>query len=141
MKFFLITATLVTAAISFPAYSADVGLSLSIGQPGFFGQIDIGNFGRPQLIYRQPVVIERVSVDRPPIYLHVPRSHARNWRRHCREYNACGERVYFVNDNWYKHQYVPRYQKQQRELRGEHNNDQRGGKNQNQRGNDRNRDN
>jgi len=25
----------------------------------------------------------------PPVYLHVPPGHAKNWRKHCREYNAC----------------------------------------------------
>ena len=49
-------------------------------------------------------------MDRPPIYLHVPPGHAKHWRRHCGEYNACGERVFFVQDGWYNREYVPRYQ-------------------------------
>jgi hypothetical protein len=35
-------------------------------------------------------------------YQQVPPGHARNWRKHCREYNACGERVYFVQNDWYR---------------------------------------
>ena len=96
--------------VSAPALAADLAVSLSIGQPGFYGQIDIGDYPPPQLIYRQPVMVERVMIERPPIYLRVPPGHAKNWRKHCREYNACGERVYFVQNNWYQREYVPRYQ-------------------------------
>jgi len=108
MKRLLFAAAL--AAVTAPAVGADVGVSISIGQPGFYGRIDIGDYPQPQVIYRRPVVIERVPVARPPIYLHVPPGHAKNWRKHCREYNACGERVYFVRDYWYDREYVPRYQ-------------------------------
>lgn len=102
----------IAAAIAIPALAADVGVSVSIGQPGFYGRLDIGGYPPPQLIYREPIVIERVPVDRPPVYLRVPPGHAKKWRKHCHEYNACGERVYFVRDNWYNREYVPRYQKQ-----------------------------
>ena len=120
--------------VSAPALAADVAVSLSIGQPGFYGQIDIGDYPPPQLIYRQPVMVERVMIERPPIYLRVPPGHAKNWRKHCREYNACGERVYFVQNNWYQHEYVPRYQERHgnrheeyREVRrDEHRDDYRG---------------
>jgi len=109
MKYLLFAAILATAAI--PAFAADVGVSISVGQPGFYGQIDIGGYPPPRLIYREPRVIQRIAVNRPPVYLHVPPGHARNWRKHCHEYNACGERVYFVRDSWYDREYVPRYQK------------------------------
>ena len=32
-----------------------------------------------------------------------------DWRKHCHRYNACGQPVYFVQDNWYNDVYVPRY--------------------------------
>lgn len=54
-------------------------------------------------------MVERVARDREPIYLHVPPSYARNWRNHCDEYDACGERVYFVQDSWYTHEYAQHY--------------------------------
>ncbi|BBP01514.1 hypothetical protein [Sulfuriferula nivalis] len=114
MKRFLIAATLVTAAIATPTFAADVGVSVSIGQPGFYGRLDIGGYPPPQVIYRQPMVVQQVSRDRPPIYLRVPASQTKHWEKHCRKYNACGERVYFVKDNWYRHDYVPYYQNQQR---------------------------
>ena len=88
--------------------AANVGVSVAVGQPGYYGRIDIANFPQPQLIYAQPVVIEPVPVGvvGPPLYLHVPPGHAKNWRKHCGKYNACGQPVYFVSDNWYNNVYV-----------------------------------
>ena len=119
MKRLLITAALISASAATPAMAADVGVSVSIGQPGFYGRIDLGGFPPPPVVYSQPVVVERVVVERPPLYLRVPPGHARHWREHCREYNACGERVFFVQDNWYKREYAPRYQERHREERRE----------------------
>jgi len=118
MKRLLFAAALALATA--PALATDVGVSISIGQPGFYGRIDIGGYPPPQLIYREPIVIQRVAVNRPPIYLHVPPGHAKNWRKHCSAYNACGERVYFVQSNWYEREYVPRYQKQHRDRGDDH---------------------
>lgn len=108
MKRLFIAAALTLAAAS-PTLAADVGVSISIGEPGFYGRIDIGDYPQPRLIYREPRVIYREAA-RAPIYLHVPPGHAKNWRKHCGKYNACGERVYFVQDSWYNQVYVPRYQ-------------------------------
>lgn len=117
MKRLIFAAAMVAATA--PVFAADVGVSINIGQPGFYGRIDIGDYPQPQLIYRQPVFIDQVAVGRPPIYLHVPPAHARHWKRFCHQYNACGERVYFVQSNWYNREYVPRYQQLHREHRGE----------------------
>ena len=78
MKRYLFAALLGAAA---PAMATDVGVSISVGQPGFYGQIDIGNMPRPVVLYPQPVVIQPVRVVQPvqPIYLHVPPGHAKNW--------------------------------------------------------------
>ena len=94
-----------------PALAADVGVSVSVGQPGFYGRIDIGDGPRPRLLHAQPIVVEPVPVGvaRRPIYLRVPPGHAKNWRKHCHRYHACGEPVYFVQDSWYNEVYVPRY--------------------------------
>lgn len=98
------------------AFAADVGISVSIGQPGFYGQIDIGHAPRPQLIYAEPVIVERVvHEERPPLYLYVPPGHAKHWERHCHEYHACGERVYFVDEDWYNTVYAPRYRERHEE--------------------------
>ncbi len=114
MKRFLIAIGIAAASITTSAVAADIGASISIGQPGFYGQLDIGGYPPPQVIYSQPRVVQPVLIDRTPIYLRVPQDHARHWRRHCAEYNACGERVFFVQDNWYNQQYAPRYQEQHR---------------------------
>lgn len=109
MKRFLLAAAVAATAV--PALATDVGVSITVGQPGFYGRIDIGNFPPPQLIYPQPIVIQPVPVGvvRQPIYLRVPPGHAKNWRKHCGRYNACGQPVYFVHDTWYNEVYVPRY--------------------------------
>ena len=112
-------AGLIAASIITPAIGADVGVSVSIGQPGFYGHLDIGDFPAPRVIYAQPRIIEQGGMGDPPVYLRVPPGHARNWRKHCREYNACGEQVYFVKDDWYNREYAPRY----REQHGENVND------------------
>jgi hypothetical protein len=131
MKRLLFATALAFATL--PALAADVGVSISIGQPGFYGQIDIGGYPPPQVIYQEPRIIQRVSMNSPPIYLNVPPGHARNWRKHCREYGACGERVYFVQNDWYDREYVPHYQKQHRDRRDdrrdEHRDDHRGKQN------------
>lgn len=129
-KLFIVALALTASA----AIAADIGVSLSVGQPGFYGQIDIGDYPQPQLLYRQPIYIDPYGRGRPPIYMHVPPGHAKNWSKHCREYNACGERVYFVQDNWYQREYVPRHQERhgghpegrRDEHRDEHRGDERG---------------
>ncbi len=107
MKRLLMAMTIAAAALSAPA-SAQV--SINIGQPGFYGRLDIGGFPPPPLLFPEPMMIQRVPVGRPPLYLRVPPGHARDWRRYCHRYGACGERVYFVQDNWYRQEYAPRYQ-------------------------------
>lgn len=117
---------LLLASLAFTqARAADVGVSVSIGEPGFYGQIDIGDFvPRPQVVYAQPVIIHPVPVyERPePVYLHVPPGQAKKWSRYCGRYDACGRPVYFVRDNWYNNVYVPKY-KEHREHGGGHGND------------------
>lgn len=81
-----------------PYVNATVEGALS---PGVYGRIEIGNAPPPALIYAQPVIIQRppVLVQQAPLYLHVPPGHAKNWSKHCRRYNACGQPVYFVRVN------------------------------------------
>jgi len=125
MKRLLFAVALAVAAV--PVLAVDVGVSVSIGQPGFYGQIDIGGHPPPQLIYSAPRVMYQSALQRPPIYMNVPPGHAKNWRKHCRRYNACGDRVYFVQNNWYEREYVPHYQK--REGHHRDNDDHRGKQN------------
>jgi len=99
-----------TVAASFAASAQDVGVSVHVNQPGIYGRIDIGNVPQPPvLVYPQPVVIVQspVAVHQRPIYLHVPPGHERNWGKHCAKYNACGQPVYFVREDWYQQHYRP----------------------------------
>jgi hypothetical protein len=100
---------LVLAAAAAPALAADVGVSVSVNQPGVYGRIDIGHAPVPPVVvYRQPMIIAPAPVAvqaPPPIYLHVPPGHSRNWRKYCGRYNACGQPVYFVREDWYQRHY------------------------------------
>ena len=91
--------------------SATSAVSVTLGQPGFYGHIDIGDAPTPLLIYPEPIVIRPVPMAVPlaPIYLRVPHGHERHWHKHCYRYNACGRPVYFVQDHWYNNVYVPYY--------------------------------
>jgi hypothetical protein len=104
------------AAVPVFAADVDVGVSINIGDPNFYGRIELGDFPQPRLLYRRPIVIERVRQTPEPLYLRVPPGHAKNWRKHCHEYDACGRPVYFVEDRWYNEVYAPRY----RERHGDH---------------------
>ncbi|NCN96598.1 MAG: hypothetical protein GW928_03850 [Rhodoferax sp.] len=106
-----LAALALTTAFGLNANAADVGVSVNISQPGFYGRIDIGRVPAPMVIYPRPVIIEQhpVTLQREPIYLRVPPGHEKRWDKYCRRYNACGQPVYFVQDNWYRDVYVPRY--------------------------------
>lgn len=109
LKRFLIPSFLLIASGS--ALAADVGVSISVGQPGFYGRIDIGDYPYPQprVIYSRPIIVHRQVDVYEPLYLRVPPGHAKNWRRYCGRYDACGYPVYFVQDSWYHNDYVPYY--------------------------------
>lgn len=96
------------------------GVSISIAQPGFYGQINLGNhYPAPQLIYSSPIVAIQpaVMVPQQPVYLYVPPGHAKRWDKYCHRYNACYQAVYFVKKDWYNNVYLPYYRKD----KGRHN--------------------
>ncbi|GAB2837337.1 hypothetical protein GCM10027277_00130 [Pseudoduganella ginsengisoli] len=106
MNKILIAASLL--AVSAAASAQNV--SISVGQPGFYGRIDIGNMAPPPVIYTEPVIVQRpVRIVEAPLYLRVPPGHEKKWSKHCAAYNACGRKVYFVRDDWYVNEYAPRY--------------------------------
>jgi hypothetical protein len=131
MKHFLFTIMIILVSVS--AQAADVGVSVSVGQPGFYGHIDIGNFPQPEVIYARPVMIQPVpaGVVYQPIYVHVPPGHEKKWSKHCAKYNACGRPVYFVKDRWYNNVYVPQYQARHGNDHGEKHGGKHGGGNEN----------
>lgn len=94
-----------------PALAGDVSASIGVSQPGFYGQINIGDVPRPTVIYAQPLWVHRPAkrVYVEPIYLHVPPGHEKKWSKHCATYGACGRPVYFVREDWYQTHYAPRH--------------------------------
>jgi hypothetical protein len=110
MKHLVFAAALAAASFAATApVSAQVGLSVNVGEPNFYGRIELGDAPAPRLVYRRPVVVEGEVGGRDPVYLHVRPGYERNWRSHCGEYNACGQPVLFVRDDWYRRRYVPHY--------------------------------
>jgi hypothetical protein len=109
MKKVFAALALISTAFAASTQAADVGLAITVGQPGFYGQLDMGRVGPPQVVYRQPVVVERRFWNPAPMYVRVPQYQYGNWRSYCGRYNACGRPVYFVRDDWYRNVYSPRY--------------------------------
>ena len=108
MKKLLCLALLACAATA--AGAADVGLSINIGDPGYYGVI---SEPQPVVVYQEPVVVRHTTVVREePLYLRVPPGHYKHWSKHCMEYGACDRQVYFVDEGWYETTY--------RERRGRH---------------------
>lgn len=102
-----LVATGLTALLAAPAWSAvDVGVGITIREPGVYGRIEIGS-QPPPVLYPQPVIIARpaVMVAQPPMYLYVPPGHAKDWAKHCGKYNACARQVYFVKESWVEQEY------------------------------------
>ena len=103
------------AALPQAARAQNVSFSASItGEvvPGVYGHVVIGDRPPPPVVYAQPVVAVPAPVivgaaPLEPIYLHVPPGHAKNWRKHCREYDACNRPVYFVRSAEYEPGYRP----------------------------------
>jgi len=99
---------LVLVGLAAPTFAqTSVGVSVGINQPGVYGRIDIGNMPPPPVILPQPVIITpaRVAVHREPVYLYVPPGHQKKWAKHCGQYNACGQPVYFVQESWVRERY------------------------------------
>ena len=82
-----------------------------MGDPGYYGQVDLVNNTVPPVVYATPVVIQTPppGVYYPPVYLRVPPMYYQNWPQYCGYYNACFYPVFFVQDGWYLNMYSPWY--------------------------------
>ena len=110
MKRVLLAAAIALGFAGAARAEVSVGASITIGDPNFYGVINIGEVPEPpRLIYREPIIVEHVHVVEQPVYMRVPPGHAKHWDKHCHEYHACNRKVYFVEDDWYEHRYVPVY--------------------------------
>lgn len=112
MKRLFILLTLIASPL---LAQAQINVSTGIGEPGFYGRINITNMPPPNIVYPAPIVIQPTEgiVEAPPIYLYVPPEHHKNWSKYCHQYQACGRKVYFVSDDWYAKIYVPQYKQEQ----------------------------
>jgi hypothetical protein len=125
--------TLATAAVLPAGAATNIGVSIGINAPGQYGRIDINNYPQPVLVSQQPIIYSPSSIAayQRPVYLYVPPAHQSNWGRYCGNYRACGQPVYFVQENWVRSQYHREHDR--RDERRDWNHDGRHG---NQRGND-----
>ncbi|HTZ40739.1 MAG TPA: hypothetical protein VMB77_11295 [Syntrophales bacterium] len=88
-----IAITLITVTA---AQAADLGVALTIGQPGFYGRFDVGSFP-PPVVYTHPVVVRPVPVVvARPVYAYVPHGHVKHWYR-----DHHGYPVYYRYDGRY----------------------------------------
>lgn len=109
MRRFSIFPCLFIALLTIVPGSTNADVSISIGEPRFYGRLDIGDYPPPRLIYSEPIIVRPVRTWYPPIYLRVPPGHIKHWYKYCDAYGACGRPVYFVEDSWYHDVYIPRY--------------------------------
>jgi hypothetical protein len=83
----ILIAMMITLIAATAANASDVGVSVSIGQPGFY--MNIGNvpppavYAHPVVVRPAPVVVYRTApvVVARPVYAHVPPGHAKHWYR------------------------------------------------------------
>jgi hypothetical protein len=114
-----LVAVTASGAMVIPAEAADGDVAIRIGEPGFYGRLDVDDVGNPSVINAHPSLDRRAppGVAREPLYLRVPSSHRKNWHRFCANYGACDHPVYFVKDDWYNDVYAPQYRELHREDR------------------------
>ena len=90
------------------------GVAVSIGDPGYYGAVEVGGY-QPQVLNAAPLIVRPVvGVAVAPLYLRVPVLYSSHWRSYCNLYQACGRPVYFVNESWYNNTYAPRYRTEHR---------------------------
>lgn len=107
--------TLAAAAV-LPAHAAtNIGVSIGINAPGQYGRIDINNYPQPVLVMPQPIIYAPApqSAYQRAVYLYVPPAHRANWGRHCGNYRACGQPVYFVQEDWVRNEYRREHEQRQ----------------------------
>jgi hypothetical protein len=92
-------ALVLLAASAWAQAGTQVGVNVTIHEPGFYGRVEIGQQPPPRVIYPQPILIQQtpIAVVQRPIYLRVPPEHHRRWAFYCARYRACGQPVYFVD--------------------------------------------
>lgn len=103
-----------------PCVQAQRGVSVTVDihQPGVYGRITLGDVPPPVVMPQPVIVLPPVHVQQQPIYLYVPPGHQRKWAKHCRQYNACGQPVYFVREEWVREQYEHEHPQRKPKMHG-----------------------
>jgi hypothetical protein len=130
----LIILTLAAAAVLPARAATNIGVSIGINAPGQYGRIDIDNYPQPVLVSPQPIIYtpSPIAAYQRPVYLYVPQAQQTNWGRYCGGYRACGQPVYFVQENWVRNQYHHEHDNRSGRKEGKNNQGRHG----NQHGND-----
>ena len=55
------------------------------------------------------IVPSPIAMHRQPIYLYVAPGHQRQWAKYCVRYQACGQPVYFVQEEWVRERAAPQW--------------------------------
>jgi len=95
-------------AAALPVHAVtNIGVSIGINAPGQYGRVDINNYPEPVLVSQSPIIYapSPIAVHQRPIYLYVPQAQQVNWGRYCGGYRACGQPVYFVQEDWVRTEY------------------------------------
>ncbi|MEJ6000272.1 hypothetical protein [Paucibacter soli] len=96
----------------------ELGLSLTLAQPGVYGRIEIGAQQMPRVYYPQTVVVQPAQLGYRPVYIYAPEWQVRHWPRHCHHYGACDRPVYFVRDDWVRENYRQEHRHEHRRGHG-----------------------
>ncbi len=112
MKILAILTLAVAAAVPAQA-GTNIDVTIGINAPGQYGRIDVNNYPQVQLVTPRAIVYapSPVAIHQQPIYLYVPQGHQTNWGRYCGRYGACGQPVYFVQENWVRDEYRHQHDK------------------------------
>jgi len=100
-----------------PAQQAPIPLpgptTAPVGDPAYYGQVDLVNNTVPPTVYATPVVAQPAppGVYYQPVYMRVPAVYYQNWPQYCGYYNACFYPVFFVQESWYVGFYSPWYRR------------------------------
>lgn len=81
-------------------------VSGKVGHSDYYGRIETDQ--RPRVIYSEPIYTRPTpyAYGTEPVYLRVRPGQEDNWSRHCWDYDACNQPVYFVQDRWYRDTYL-----------------------------------
>ena len=91
----LLLAIAITLITMTAAQAADLGVAVTIGQPGLYGSFAIGGFPPPAVVYPHAVVVRPAPVViARPVHAHVPPGHVKHGYYH-------GYPVYYRHDGRY----------------------------------------